>query len=125
MAYFFAVLRDLCGLRDKTGSQTSESAVLGERGQQSESTGKGQDRPMVSARQLWQAALAELQNVVPAQSFNTWLKNTSIAAFDNATITIAVPSNFAKEWIETRYGNQIAETLHNVIGYKVEVCFAV
>jgi hypothetical protein len=126
MAYFFAVLRDLCGLRDRVDSKSSAATQAEEDEQPIRSPSHdAQDRSMISARQLWQAALSELKAAVPAQSFQTWLKNTSIVAFDDSTIMIAVPSNFAKEWIETRYSRQIAETLYNLLGYKVQVCFEV
>jgi chromosomal replication initiator protein len=78
----------------------------------------------MNAKQAWQAALGELQMKVPGPSFQTWLKNTSIAQFEEGkSVAIAVPSNFAKEWLEKRYSKQIAETLHNVLGYAVEVRF--
>lgn len=80
---------------------------------------------MIGARQLWQAALTELQVTMPVQSFQTWLKNTAIAAFENDTIVIAVPSNFAKEWLEKRHSRQIVETLSNLLGYSVQVQFHV
>jgi chromosomal replication initiator protein len=80
----------------------------------------------MNAKQAWQAALGELQMKVPGPSFQTWLKNTSIAQFEEGkSVAIAVPSNFAKEWLEKRYSKQIAETLHNVLGYAVEVRFEV
>ncbi len=80
----------------------------------------------MNAKQVWQAALGELQVKVPGPSFQTWLKNTSIASFEEGkAIAIAVPSNFAKEWLEKRYSKQIAETLQNVLGHAVEVRFEV
>jgi chromosomal replication initiator protein len=80
----------------------------------------------MNAKQVWQAALGELQVKVPGPSFQTWLKNTSIASFEEGkSVAIAVPSNFAKEWLEKRYSKLIAETLHNVLGYGVEVRFEV
>jgi chromosomal replication initiator protein len=80
----------------------------------------------MNAKQVWQAALGELQVKVPGPSFQTWLKNTSIASFEEGkSVAIAVPSNFAKEWLEKRYSRQIAETLQNVLGYPVEVRFEV
>jgi hypothetical protein len=126
MAYFFVVLRDLCGLRSNTDGRASEGSVDEARSQDhGRSSHDAQNRPMISARQLWQAALTELKVTVPAQSFQTWLNSTSIAAFENGTVVIAVPSNFAKEWLEKRYGRQIADTLYNVIGYRVGVRFEV
>lgn len=80
----------------------------------------------MNAKQVWQAALGELQVKVPGPSFQTWLKNTSIAAFEvDNRVVIAVPSNFAKEWLERRFSKLIGETLNNVLGYKVDVRFEV
>lgn len=79
----------------------------------------------MNAKQVWQAALGELQVKVPGPSFQTWLKNTSIASFENNVVAISVPSNFAKEWLEKRFSKLITETLNNVLGYKVEVRFEV
>ena len=83
----------------------------------------------MNAKQIWQAALGELQVKVPGPSFQTWLKNTSIAALEGSeghkVATIAVPSNFAKEWLENKFLKVISETLHNVLGYRVEVRFEV
>ena len=39
----------------------------------------------MNAKQVWQAALGELQVKVPGPSFQTWLKNTSIASFEEDT----------------------------------------
>jgi chromosomal replication initiator protein len=83
----------------------------------------------MNAKQIWQAALGELQVKVPGPSFQTWLKNTSIVALEgnegNRVAVIAVPSNFAKEWLENKFLKPISETLHNVLGYRVEVRFEV
>ena len=79
----------------------------------------------MNARQVWQAALGELQLKVPGPSFQTWLKNTTIASFDSNSVAIAVPSNFAREWLEKRFSKLIADTLRNVLGYEVEVRFEV
>src|SRR5262245_41384602 len=94
-------------------------------GSQNTPTSAGGEGRM-NAKQVWQAALGELQVKVPGPSFQTWLKNTSIASFEEGkAVAIAVPSNFAKEWLEKRYSKQIAETLQNVLGYPVEVRFEV
>jgi chromosomal replication initiator protein len=79
----------------------------------------------MNAKQVWQAALGELQMKVPGPSFQTWLRNTSITAFENNTVIIAVPSNFAKEWLEKRFSKVITETLNNVLARQVEVRFEV
>src|SRR4051794_30632831 len=79
----------------------------------------------MNAKQVWQAALGELQLKVPGPSFQTWLRNTSISDFKDGAVVIAVPSNFAKEWLEKRFSKQITETLKNILGREVEVRFDV
>ena len=79
----------------------------------------------MNAKQVWQAALGELQLKVPGPSFQTWLRNTSISDFQNGTVVIAVPSNFAKEWLEKKFSKVITETLRNILGNEVEVRFEV
>src|SRR5438309_576422 len=79
----------------------------------------------INAKQVWQAALGELQLKVPGPSFQTWLRNTSISSFHNDVVAIAVPSNFAREWLEKRFSKIITETLNNVMARKVEVRFEV
>lgn len=79
----------------------------------------------MNAKQVWQAALGELQVKVPGPSFQTWLRNTSISSFQQGIVVIAVPSNFAKEWLEKRFSKIITETLNNVMASQVEVRFEV
>ncbi len=79
----------------------------------------------MNAKQVWQAALGELQLKVPGPSFQTWLRNTSISSFQNDIVVIAVPSNFAREWLEKRFSKIITETLNNVMARQVEIRFEV
>jgi chromosomal replication initiator protein len=79
----------------------------------------------MNAKQVWQAALGELQLKVPGPSYQTWLRNTSIAEWKEGMVAIAVPSNFAKEWLEKRFSKLIADTLNNIVGHPVEVRFEV
>lgn len=93
--------------------------------QHTKNAGAGGEGRM-NAKQLWQAALGDLQMKVPGPSFQTWLKNTSVAQFEEGKlVAIAVPSNFAKEWLEKRYSKEIATTLKSILGYEVEVRFEV
>lgn len=93
--------------------------------QHTKNAGAGGEGRM-NAKQLWQAALGDLQMKVPGPSFQTWLKNTSIAQFEEGKlVAIAVPSNFAKEWLEKRYSKEIAGTLKSILGYEVDVRFEV
>src|SRR5437667_8798901 len=80
---------------------------------------------LMNAKQVWQAALGELQLKVPGPSYQTWLRTTSISEFRDGAVVIAVPSNFAREWLEKRFTKVITETLNNILGREVDVHFEV
>src|SRR4051794_18881119 len=79
----------------------------------------------VDAKQVWRAALGELQVSLSPANFETWLKETALVAVDDNRFTVAVPNGFAKDWLETRYRSLISQTLARVVGYSVQVDFEV
>ncbi len=58
-------------------------------------------------------------------SFEAWLKNTQPLDFDGNTLTIAVPNQFTKDWIETRYVPMLCKTLRYITGQKVGIAFSI
>ena len=79
----------------------------------------------MDAKQVWRAALGELQVSLSQANFETWLKDTALVDVDESTFTIAVPNGFAKDWLETRYRSLISQTLARVVGYSVQLDFEV
>ncbi|MDQ6740638.1 MAG: chromosomal replication initiator protein DnaA, partial [Actinomycetota bacterium] len=79
----------------------------------------------VEATQLWQAALNVLQQQVARKEYETWLKTSSIADFDNGTVVVAMPNTFAVEWVENRIKPLIERTLSEIVGYALKVRFVV
>ena len=79
----------------------------------------------MDAKQVWRAALGELQVSLSPANFETWLKETALVAVDDNRFTVAVPNGFAKDWLETRYRSLISQTLARVVGYSVQVDFEV
>jgi len=79
----------------------------------------------MDAKQVWRAALGELQVSLSPANFETWLKETALVAVDDNRFTVAVPNGFAKDWLETRYRSLISQTLARVVGYTVQVDFEV
>jgi chromosomal replication initiator protein len=81
--------------------------------------------PRVDARQIWQAALGELQLQMTKATFDTWLKGTYAIAYEDGTFIIGTHSTYAKEWLENRLATQIKRTLCGLLGRSVEVKFVV
>jgi chromosomal replication initiator protein len=72
----------------------------------------------MNPRQVWQAALAELQGSMSQATFETWVKNTVAVDAPNGAgrFTIAAPNTFAKEWLDNRFRGQIETTLGRILG---------
>ena len=79
----------------------------------------------MDAKQVWRAALGELQVSLSPANFETWLRDTVLVDVDDNHFKIAVPNGFAKDWLETRYRSLISQTLARIVGYSVQVVFLV
>jgi len=79
----------------------------------------------MDAKQVWRAALGELQVSLSPANFETWLRDTTLVDVDENRFRIAVPNGFAKDWLETRYRSLISQTLARIVGYSVQVEFVV
>jgi chromosomal replication initiator protein len=79
----------------------------------------------MDAKHVWRAALGELQVSLSPANFETWLRDTQLVDVDDNRFRIAVPNGFAKDWLETRYRSLISQTLARIVGYSVQVEFAV
>src|SRR6056297_2015134 len=79
----------------------------------------------MNKEELWEAVLAQIQfNTSPA-NFATWFKKTKISSREEDELTVSVPNNFTKEWLESKYHKKILNILHNLdpdikdVDYKV------
>jgi chromosomal replication initiator protein len=79
----------------------------------------------MDAKQVWRAALGELQVSLSPANFETWLRDTALIAVEEHRFTVAVPNGFAKDWLETRYRSLVSQTLARIVGYSVQVEFEV
>ena len=79
----------------------------------------------MDAKQVWRAALGELQVSLSPANYETWLKDTALVDVDGDRFCVAAPNGFAKDWLENRYRSLIAQTLARIVGYSVNVEFDV
>jgi chromosomal replication initiator protein len=80
---------------------------------------------MPLARQIWQAALGELELQMTRPNFNTWLKGTTGLSFNDGVFTIGVPSSFVAEYLETNQCSMIERTVMRLASRDVKICFQV
>ena len=76
-------------------------------------------------KQVWRAALGELQVSLSPANYETWVRDTQLIDVDEQRFKIAVPNGFAKDWLESRYRSLISQTLARIVGYSVQVEFVV
>ena len=79
----------------------------------------------MDARQIWQAALGELQLQMTKATFETWLKGTDAIAYEDGTFIIGTHNTYGKEWLENRLSTQIRRALCGLLKHTVEVKFIV
>src|SRR5215210_7526917 len=79
----------------------------------------------MDAKQVWRAALGELQVSLSPANYETWLRETQLVDVDDQRFRIAVPNGFAKDWLESRYRSLISQTLARIVGYSTQVEFIV
>ncbi len=65
-------------------------------------------------RELWQQALNEMEIQISRANFATWLKNSRLVDKKDGTLYIALPSNFAKEWVENKYQKNILGVIRTI-----------
>jgi chromosomal replication initiator protein len=77
----------------------------------------------MNLKQLWSAALGEIQLTVTKGNYDTWFKDTAVISEEDDVFMIGVPNAFAREWLENKYRAQVRETLQRLVGRTVDVRF--
>lgn len=75
--------------------------------------------------QMWQSVLAEIELQISRANFITWFKNTGILDKKDGVITVYVPNNFSKEWLENKYNKHILRALRNIDSDIKEVSYII
>ena len=75
--------------------------------------------------QVWKTALVELRHQMTKATFDTWLCGTRLVQCADSVATIAVRSEYARDWLANRLRPVVARTLSGVLGHQVEVQFVV
>ncbi|MDD6253005.1 MAG: chromosomal replication initiator protein DnaA [Candidatus Cryptobacteroides sp.] len=75
--------------------------------------------------EIWDECLKVIENVIGHQMFDRWFKPLVPVAFQNSTLTIEVPSDFYRKYIEDVYLNVLKSTLKRVIGPEARLVYRV
>ena len=71
---------------------------------------------MNDTEELWQAVLSEIELKISRPNYLTWLKNSRLIENRDGLALIALPNNFAKEWVEVKYHKLILGSIRTLNG---------
>ena len=64
--------------------------------------------------QLWNTVLSQVGLEVSRVNFNTWFKNSRMVDYKDGDVTVGVPNQFIKDWLEQKYHKDILRILRSV-----------
>jgi chromosomal replication initiator protein len=67
----------------------------------------------MNEKEVWNIVLSELENTLSKAHFQTWFPNTHLVKIDNGEVTIGVPNDFVKEWIDGKHKMKVLEIMRN------------
>jgi hypothetical protein len=105
-----------------TDSQISLVWSAGESdGHRKEATAKEQVsperlQPDPAAQEAWEQIVADIEERTDVSALRIWFEGIFGAALEGETLTVAAPNSFAKEYIETRFGDVLEEAFASAAG---------
>lgn len=79
----------------------------------------------MNASQAWQAALGQLQVEMPKSTFDTWVREAELVAYEDGSFVIGVNNAYARDWLEGRLKSTATRILTGIMNRTVEVRFVV
>jgi len=81
----------------------------------------GDDERTVTLKRVWERALVQLANKVTKPTFEGQIRPSRPVDLSDRVFTLAVPGNWAREWLEKRHSALIRSTLESILGFPVEL----
>ena len=69
---------------------------------------------MTTTKELWENALVELELTISKPNFNTWFKDTHVVRVEDGVVSLGVPSQFARDWLSTKFHKDILRSLRGL-----------
>src|SRR4029078_6270322 len=69
---------------------------------------------MTTTKELWENALVELELTISKPNFSTWFKDTHITRIEDGAVYLGVPSQFARDWLSTKFHKDILRSLRGL-----------
>jgi hypothetical protein len=77
--------------------------------------------PDPAAEEVWEQVLQDAEGDIDVSSLRVWFDGISPIGLEDSTLSIAVPNSFAKEYIETRFGELLESSLKERLSKKASL----
>src|SRR5581483_7283132 len=74
------------------------------------------DHNELTAASLWNDVSARLRGTLNEKTFRNWFADVAPGDLDDERFVLAVPNDFAREWIENRFADLIRAGIADVVG---------
>jgi plasmid replication initiation protein len=73
-------------------------------------------QPDPAAQEAWEQIVADIEERTDVSALRIWFEGIFGAVLEGETLTVAAPNSFAKEYIETRFGDVLEEAFAGAAG---------
>ena len=73
--------------------------------------------------EIWRSVLSEVEKSLSKPSFETWLKSTKPLSFQDNTMVVEVPNDFARDWLQNHYRKTITSAIEKISQYECDIHF--
>jgi len=74
---------------------------------------------------VWENCLRIIEQIIEPQQFRTWFLPVRAVSFQESTLTVSVPSDFVREYLESAFLDVIRMTLKRVIGSDARLIYEI
>jgi plasmid replication initiation protein len=78
-------------------------------------------RPDPAAQEAWEQIVADIEERTDVSALRIWFEGIFGAALEGKILTVAAPNSFAKEYIETRFGDVLEEAFAGRAGEEAKL----
>ena len=72
---------------------------------------------------VWNDCLRIIEQIIEPQQFSTWFKPIRPVMLDGSRLTVEVPSDFFREYIEEAFLDVLKKTMHRVLGPEAKLVY--
>ena len=74
-------------------------------------------------KSVWEQLLSKLEKKLKPQNFKTWFRPTQLHSATSEKLTVMVPNDFIKKWLDRHYMRMIKKEITQVSGHEMEIDF--